>query len=208
MATAEKDPETIIREFLASWPERNVERFLPVLHRRRGLSQHAARAGEREERHPRGAEPLPTRRGDRGRDRPPRRARQPRLHRARRPLPLRREAGRAALRRRVRDPRRQDRRLARLLRPRHLAAADGVTSGERSSTTPVIAPRAVRRGRCEIGRRQVRAKVLFCLTRALSTPYARQQPVARGLTSGLGQTPILSGGGGPMRKLVSLATLS
>ncbi|TMA93189.1 MAG: nuclear transport factor 2 family protein, partial [Deltaproteobacteria bacterium] len=28
MATAEKDPETIIREFLASWPERNVERFL------------------------------------------------------------------------------------------------------------------------------------------------------------------------------------
>ena len=28
MATAEKDPETIIREFLASWPERNVHRFL------------------------------------------------------------------------------------------------------------------------------------------------------------------------------------
>src|SRR5207244_8995183 len=28
MATAEKDPETIIREFLASWPERNVDRFL------------------------------------------------------------------------------------------------------------------------------------------------------------------------------------
>ena len=27
MATAEKDPETIIREFLASWPQRNVERF-------------------------------------------------------------------------------------------------------------------------------------------------------------------------------------
>ena len=28
MATAEKDPETIIREFLASWPERSVDRFL------------------------------------------------------------------------------------------------------------------------------------------------------------------------------------
>ena len=28
MATGEKDPETIIREFLASWPGRNVDRFL------------------------------------------------------------------------------------------------------------------------------------------------------------------------------------
>ena len=28
MATGEKDPETIIREFLASWPRRNVDRFL------------------------------------------------------------------------------------------------------------------------------------------------------------------------------------
>ncbi len=28
MATAEKDPETIIREFLASWPERSVDRSL------------------------------------------------------------------------------------------------------------------------------------------------------------------------------------
>ena len=28
MATGEKDPETIIREFLASWPERSVDRFL------------------------------------------------------------------------------------------------------------------------------------------------------------------------------------
>ena len=27
MATGEKDPETIIREFLASWPGRNVDRF-------------------------------------------------------------------------------------------------------------------------------------------------------------------------------------
>ena len=28
MATAGRDHETIIREFFASWPERNVERFL------------------------------------------------------------------------------------------------------------------------------------------------------------------------------------
>src|SRR5207253_9081991 len=28
MATAGKDPETIIREFFAIWPERNVDRFL------------------------------------------------------------------------------------------------------------------------------------------------------------------------------------
>ena len=28
MATAARDPETIIREFFASWPERNVEKFL------------------------------------------------------------------------------------------------------------------------------------------------------------------------------------
>src|SRR5207253_9439819 len=83
--------------------------------------------------------------------------------------------------------------------------------GATTSTSPPGSGRrgSVRRAKLgEKGEEAVRAKVLLSLTWALSTPYARPQPVARGLTSGLGQATTRPAGGGPMRKLVSLATLS
>ena len=40
-ARAMRDPETVVREFCAMWPERSIDRFLDFFHRRRGLPQHA-----------------------------------------------------------------------------------------------------------------------------------------------------------------------